>query len=404
MLLLSQTTSHNHYIRSRNSSQGASFALSEKVRNDPTHFFSQLTAIQQRVLNQFFYLDSRYVDLWVSQEAIARYVGISREHVNRILYHFESLGIISSAYRHLRTSRYRLSNFFYDPKVRSSLVGIFAAFSFMPWNLTIFRNGEWHKRDQIEKITQYKSKSSFINYLSIPDQSSYIPEPVIHARAHEVVTLCHGSTNKFKNQDKVVMSDQKTEIRESIRALKQLNLTIHGQIRLSVFPDRALEYGVKKIQYSVAAKDKFGLLFSICRDYCKDNLIPLDWKAFDKLKEEYGYPDGCAMLNPSAYSEASSAKRPSSAKTQEPPQRKEWVGHTSSTDHPKDCTEHMQCRRNKEQKKFGWSHMSPYQRQKYMKSLNPTLLNQLIAMAPDDKMAEITEAYAAQPDQEIDTF
>ena len=296
--------------------------ISAVIADNMEVFFAGLTVLERKLLNYIFWLDAHYFDIWASQDKMARHVGFTREHANRTLLKFEKHGIIASRNRGVKvTCLYKIANYFRDPKVRHKLSSLFAALSFMPFHQTVLRNGQWQKRDLKAHITQYKDKSSFIKYLYIPVQPSYIPEPVIHERAREEGVGAARDGNNCKGR--VVMSN-KTPIRDSIVALKRLNLTIYGQIRLSMFSDAALEYATKKIEYSIAAKDKFGLFWAICRDYSKDNGLRLDWELQDKLKEEYGYPQGCLMVNSPASRNSTTAQQKSSPQGRRGEPRSTW--------------------------------------------------------------------------------
>ena len=322
--LISQLV-ENHYKRQRAVGQVKPLdtpVISAVIADNMEVFFAGLTVLERKLLNYIFWLDAHYFDIWASQDKMARYAGISRGHASRLLLKFEKLGVIASRNRGVRvTCLYKIANYFRDPKVRHKLSSLFAALSFMPFHQTVLRNGEWQKRDLKAHVTQYKDKSSFIKYLYIPALSRYIPEPVIHERAREEGTGTGRGGNNSKGR--AVMSE-KTPIRDSIVALKQLNLTIYGQIRLSMFSDAALEYASRRIEYSIAAKDKFSLFWAICRDYSKDNGLRLDWELQDKLKEEYGYPQGCLMVNSPASRNSTTAQLKSSPQGRRGGPRSTW--------------------------------------------------------------------------------
>lgn len=403
-------------------------SVSSQVSSDLELFFSSLTDIQRRVLDYLFWADAHHLKVWVSQTRIATHVGITREHVNRILYHFEALGIIRSAYRHLKTSLYTVSNFFCDPKIRTRLCHLFAALSFMPWHMYVDKGTHWQKRDQVQQITQYKSKY-YLDIISLSkDRFSRLATrltPFInYIRPFIPHQFTKPSSSNRKNSIQQVISDSKEEmlmqespIRQSIRDLRTLNLSRWGQIELMQFPDEAIAYAQRSMK-SANPREPFKYFMKLCYGYCNDNGIRPSVSTTTGLLQQFKRPEKFSMtIEPlsgkefahgfsisgfSAYSTSSSAKRQSSATIQESPQRKEWAGHSQGT--ALSCTEHQQCLENKQKKSTGWRTMTPYQRQLYIKSLNKTLLNQLITMSPQDKLAEITEAYAAQPDQAIDSL
>ena len=271
---------------------------------NPETFFAAKTEPQRKLINILLWLDSNKKEVFVSQDYLALKSGLCREQVNRLTSQFEEEGILTKIWRGVKeTCIYRVSNYFHNPRNRHRLTKFFAALAFMPFNWFFLRNGEWVKmpNSQVRRtnVTQYKDISSSTNYISsIPAIFSSRPDS-LHERAREARGITgSGITIKREIVGENRIMDHQPPIRASIRELKHLDLTIHGQMRLTVFPDRALEYGQKKIQYSIAAKDKFALFWSLCRDYCKENGLELDWKAFDRLKNEYGYPVDAAVVNP----------------------------------------------------------------------------------------------------------
>lgn len=261
-----------------------------------------------------------FTSVYPSQETIARITGYTRSVVIDALADLRSLGLISSERFFNASCEYKIDDRFKDPIIRKKYAHIFAALLLNPISLLLANSGMDSRTPPNLNQSLYNiSKSSYIKYLSIPAQSILIPEPVISARAR----TSNGSGTGFKKSE-AVMSNP-TSIRKSIQDLKQLDLTLYGQIRLSVFPERAIEYGKKKIEFSVASRDKFALFWTICRDYCKDNGLDLDWKEFDRLKEELGYPDGCLMSNLKPGISGLKAHEVSSKGESRGPQRTRWT-------------------------------------------------------------------------------
>lgn len=375
---------NSHFQLSTNHHSGLPRKVQDKFCNETYSCYGPvllgLNESERKVFSFLNVLDSWHIDIWASQDFIADRCGLSREHTHRILHHIANLGLIKIKNRGTkRTCLYYINSIFHNPQIRHLFVGIIAAFNFMPFGTIVLKNGVWQKRAQINDVTQYYNKSSSLSYLYNPDQSSYLPEPVIHERARE--GNWPGPATDY-NRKKVVMNNQKTPIRESIVAMKQLNLTIYGQIRLSVFPDAALQYGARKMEYSIAAKDKFALLFSICKSYCKDNGLALDWNTFDKLKDEYGYPDNCLMMNP-----VPASRSGTTAKQKTTPQRE---GYGYAGESKSDYDNRMSALWNNHELNNGrdpgrhragiWE-MDHSARVAYLREVRPDLLNPLLKLA-----------------------
>jgi len=82
---------------------------------------SVLTASERVLLNIMIECDNRYPVIYVSQETLADYVGISRQHVNKSLHALEAKGLIAINYRHMNSCIYKISSVFHLKEIRDRL-------------------------------------------------------------------------------------------------------------------------------------------------------------------------------------------------------------------------------------------------------------------------------------------
>lgn len=100
----------------------------------------------------------------------------------------------------------------------------------------------------------------------------------------------------------------------SIQKLKSLNLTKAGQIRLTCFPDEAIEYAAEKLKYAKNARDPYALFFSVCKEYCQNNQLFPNWERVKSLMQKYTITEDA----PRVRSAAQPPVAPVIAKKQEP--------------------------------------------------------------------------------------
>lgn len=102
------------------------------VFEHPVQFFESLTIPQLKVLDYLLYWHSTDQTIYMRQDTIAKFCGITREYANKILLFFMKHGIIDSNYRHMKTCLYRVSEFFNDFQIRNKLRGILRSLRFFP--------------------------------------------------------------------------------------------------------------------------------------------------------------------------------------------------------------------------------------------------------------------------------
>lgn len=239
------------------------------VQDNLESFFRNLTESQKLVFDYLNFLSNHNQVVYVSQSGIAKHAGIGRQYCNRIIRGFEELGLISTNYRHMKTSLYKISNFFANPLIRSRLCHIIKSFRKLPlillWTQSLL--GLLGYNNNYKYHTQTKSYRSreFVKNLSRSKN-------------------CRGCMNN------------EYPISPVIRDIKILNLTRWGQIKLSAFPDDAIKEAISRMEYFKSAKDPFALFMKICLEYCKTENISPNWDWYYKLSKVYNMPENAPMI------------------------------------------------------------------------------------------------------------
>jgi Crp-like helix-turn-helix domain len=216
------------------------------------------------LFDKLLYFFNTNQQVYVSQSKLAALTGCSREHVNRTLSRFKNLGIISSLYRHNRTSLYRLSSYFHDFYVRNSLKSLFSSFA----RLTIFWISPAFYSETEEKITRiYKG----IYKKNLTRSSCYF----------------NGCLGKCECVFSKVVSGKVPESRWSViknellnKVSERLSLNADDLERLGHYPTRIIDRAARILEKSQGIGDKTAYFFGICKKLM----------ATDKPQESYQAP------------------------------------------------------------------------------------------------------------------
>lgn len=264
--------------------------------SDPIKYLlDNYTEDKLAVLNDFLVWNESYEDMYSAQSTIAQRLGKSRGFVNKTIGLFVDLGLLASNYRHKTSCQYKVSNWLKDVKVRAALSSILSAFVLFPvpirsetklepinwallktvqmarWNGTITQQKDIFKYNN-QVIIPYKETSDYISKLQ--RDIMIIPRSTIHDAAHQHIY----------------------EIPEILKNVPELNLSKWGQIKLSCFPEKAIEYAYKQVEYAKHMDDKFRWFFKLCRDWCDDNGVRPNWERSQRLSRSYCMPDNARMV------------------------------------------------------------------------------------------------------------
>jgi len=211
--------------------------LEENTRN--------LSATELKVLEAFTSYAASYGSVYPSQEKIAKRVGISRGHCNRIIKKLKSKGFLVVTYRHRNTCVYELAKTLFIDGIKHILMKSVPSLKYMPIFLSI--------------------SMLYSNYVT----------PVN-------LTVLKGITETVINRRR----NMEPFIPKRVREIITLNLTLSGMVKLSGMPSEAIDYAEKQMQFSKNINDPYGWFFKNCMDYCKREGLVIDWVLVDSLKKQ----------------------------------------------------------------------------------------------------------------------
>jgi len=283
--------------------------LSKELISDPRGFLStRLSHLEFRVFEYLFGLIQAYkYNTYVSQDTVAKKLGCSRKSVNEAIGHLRKLGLISTTFRFNQTCLYYLNTFFNTKVARKNLSVFLKYYVSLSLSMLVFKPG----------VTQVNIKEEFI-INSYPCSLSTTRESYNYAYArargtrhdeHEVgqkeiqeAREIFQYENRRRKGKKMVDEAKKSFQDEStypeIRKLQDtLPLTTHGFVTLAAFPEGAIIKAQKHIKQIITAKKPFSYLISMCKAYCTENSIPVNWRKYYLLKEALAVGDNDPVVD-----------------------------------------------------------------------------------------------------------
>ena len=206
-----------------------------------------------------------YKDIHHSQSTIARKVGCSREHVNRILRKLKKLGLVNYIYRHMTSCLYRLSSFFDQRETRQQLRKYFPILWYLPviWlmpNETVIdKNITQLKNLYEDKIENFENRHEIFDFNNFHKLNFDKKEKDLDMKAFSEAL---DSTDNTSHNLNTTFPDY---IETSAPILK---LTGYGKAYLSCFSIEAVSFAFGKI-------------------LAKDQLTGNPWSYFNKLLTGY---------------------------------------------------------------------------------------------------------------------
>jgi len=136
-----------------------------------------------------------------------------------------------------------------------------------------------------DKIT--KNVTPYINKVFINLSNSLIVKGVENTK--RLFTKSYQAFNKKMESD---METAPIKLSDTAREItKYLNLSLFGQIRLLVYPEKALAYVFADIKKKSHIKQPFYFLLSQLDKYCHHEKLHIDWDLLPLLKRKYNMPD-----------------------------------------------------------------------------------------------------------------
>lgn len=146
----------------------------QSVIEDTVGFFSNYSEKERNILNTMFAGANNHYYISLSQATIARRSGCSVSTVKRSLPQFVRAGILGMIGRYKATTLFKVSDYFFNPRTRAQLSGLFRSFCYLPLMLLSVCNGRWVKdyksvtaRNELVYINSFIYKTYIINLLGI---------------------------------------------------------------------------------------------------------------------------------------------------------------------------------------------------------------------------------------------
>jgi hypothetical protein len=231
--------------------------VNDQIRANPYAYFAALTSKECKVFNVFAYWSNQLRMCYIRQDTIARFVGLSREHVNRIIHKFKKDGLLSSNYRHLTSCEYKLSSFFNDFFIRSQLKRFISQFVYLPIALL-----QPH-------ITQY---IRFI-YKSIGFDTVTCYDTNLHTRA--------------RTRERYPSPPRREMIAAYVNEIEDIQLTAEDKVHLSRYSPEAVAYGLRQVRKAHTVHNPAAYLIACCKSF-KKNTSP---HATTRTPSSSGRPD-----------------------------------------------------------------------------------------------------------------
>jgi len=242
-------------------------------------------------------------EMHFTQSYIAKKLGITREHTNRLLAKARKLGIVSSEYRHMTSCIYTLHHAFKDIDVRNSLKHLYKSCYYLPLSILMSLGDEMKSLSSMIGINQFNQKQ-YVEESNTNSGMSHKYEPNNKVIYNYLSTRLNTTSNSACNKPPPAERDRSGDIkslksgyeappRSSRRQnshIKGLNLTEAGCIKLLAYPPSAIQAGLTALRsHKGEIRDPFVYFSKICLDYCKDNKIRVDWGiCFNELRRK-GY-------------------------------------------------------------------------------------------------------------------
>jgi hypothetical protein len=265
-----------------------------------------------------------YTTLYMSQSTIAKYVGCTREHVNRCIRDIVELGLIEKVYQAYVTCNYKLSGFLklrpvivllkdYLPNLKYFYsVGMLCISMLISGSKDPSRNGTDHtiKNSSSELVLRLiKTKTNLTGTIASTTRARETPinegTEKVCSRFEESGGGGSDSLLKFKLNAKK-RSEEREVSRSSISkkgddvtckdvfVYGKYKLSVHGLIELTCFPDDIVAQAYREL---CTIEDKIirqplAYLYGICEKMCRAQNIELDYERKRLLKATADYlPD-----------------------------------------------------------------------------------------------------------------
>lgn len=248
----------------------------KEVVSSPKEFLLKQHESVRKVLNILVLCSNRYSITYPTHQKIALWAGVSIATCKRALDILREYGVIGSAYRHMKSCLYKMASLLGDTYIRSQLVSVCWAFKYMPLLLLTL--------DTVSNPMSYdiNIREYFYKYPSVLESQ------------------LRGSVRKLrgKKRGEFVVKQQMSPVSEAIRGnvTKLLNLTRAGQLRLSAFPDEAINHAYNLAKHFKNPRDPYAFFVAKCGDYCEQRNLEPDWEYAKTLEAHYKIAPGAPLV------------------------------------------------------------------------------------------------------------
>ena len=241
----------------------------QEVQDNPEMVLASLSQKELDVLNCIIEGKNKYVVYYASQTLIGLAVGTDRSEANRTIRKLERAGFIASNYRHMKTCLYKVSEFFYNPHIRSKLVHLLPALRLLP---IIFSGSLLLAMNQCYLFERTQSNIKLVRNNKV----------TVNGCKNILNGYFKGMSLNMFGVNPISVAVQNISKNDEIK----LKLTLAGEINLCMFPDFVINHAVEQLRQSKTDKyNVYNWFFTVCYEYCQKNNVTLRWNVYYALKE-----------------------------------------------------------------------------------------------------------------------
>lgn len=262
-----------------------------KIPNPTLQSAERLSESARQVFNLLCWLERRFKGAFPSQGYIARKVGITRIHCNRLIAELEEGGFIEKLVRPWHSCIYKIHPMFWFEQTRTKFYKIFKSLSWICLVLLMSPHPMYREKGiQLEYVTRILEERELLRkYNNSPLSLSYSSSSYIRLSK---------KGREFLSDITITHTVNPSPEASYLSNIKSLRLTKWGQIKLSVFPEDAISYADSFTDHIKKAREPFKYFVTLCSNYCRDHSLEINYTLFYALQSMYGTKDNAPMLLP----------------------------------------------------------------------------------------------------------
>ncbi len=244
------------------------FLCNKQAQFDLDKQLSTCNETTLKIVNEIYRLSGINGVPRISQNRIARIVGIRRETVNIKTTWLHKNNIIRKNYNHRHPNNYFLNPFIFDFKIRQKYQTVIPALRWVSpillQSVPLIELG-FNYLSQCEYLTPLNNRNLFknINHLPTEDQSIYFRERLRNVKNNKV-------SKTTTNRKQGVLVHDKLNKKEMVMLKKiadELELSNYEIKELGFFNDEILKRAYSVLQSASDIKYKFKYLMKVCQDF-----------------------------------------------------------------------------------------------------------------------------------------